>query len=97
MKSFNLIYFILLIEEVIGGGAFGVVYKGVVYGKTVAIKVLKRDIVNKEMFKTFLVELKIMAFVNFIKGGHENIIRLIGAYTEEIRNCEFGKMIVIVQ
>ncbi len=63
-------------------------YKGIVAGRTVAVKVLKQDIVNKEMFKTFLVELKIMAFVNFIKGGHENVLRLIGAYTEEIRNCK---------
>lgn len=52
-------------------------------GKFAAIKLPKNNC-DKELFKTFLDELKVMAYIKNL-GGHQNIVNLIGAYTGEIR------------
>ncbi|CAL8090050.1 unnamed protein product [Orchesella dallaii] len=69
-------------ENCLGKGAFGTVLKGRVEGisDVVAVKTINNDCeVNR--FKGFLSELKIMIYI----GRHPNIVSLIGASTEKIK------------
>lgn len=49
--------------------------------KPVAIKTTKPLTSGKEYFKALLSELKIMTYI----GGHDNIVNLIGACTQNIK------------
>ncbi|XP_021966941.1 fibroblast growth factor receptor homolog 2 isoform X1 [Folsomia candida] len=71
-------------DTLLGQGAFGVVRKGSVETEgharqVVAVKVLKSS-VEIDDFKSFLTELKIMAFI----GKHPNIVNLVAACTHNI-------------
>ena len=79
----------------LGSGQYGVVFKGILKPKPgaqvreyenvipVAVKTVRPN-VEIEYFKALLSELKILSYV----GSHENVARLLGAYTANIRNRE---------
>ena len=74
------------IEEEIGSGNFGTVYKGKVNAlngtkskTTVAIKSIK-DCVGNDEIKNFLYEIKIMGFID----PHLNLVSMVGSCTEEL-------------
>ena len=73
-------------EDILGSGQFGIVFKGILHrnGETnvVAIKTVNPD-VDVETFRSLLSEIKVMEFV----GKHENIIQMLGAFTENIEKC----------
>jgi len=75
----------MLGDQVLGTGQFGVVKKGLVNtGKSldvVAIKSMKDD-VDISDFKSFLFELKVMAYI----GTHENVVSLVASCTDDIRS-----------
>jgi len=70
---------------ILGKGEFGVVFKGTVEkGGTleeVAIKTTKSSN-NAQYIRNLLSELKVMIYI----GEHPNIVRLVGANTDDIRN-----------
>ncbi|ODM89156.1 Astacin-like metalloprotease toxin 1 [Orchesella cincta] len=68
------------VEQLLGSGAFGVVYAGTAKGIKAAIKVPKPGC-SLETFKSFLSEVKVMGYL----GSHENILGFIGAYVNEIQ------------
>ena len=63
-----------------GEGEFGVCVKGEYQGRPVAVKTSK-DIADVTVFKNFLREVKIMAYI----GNHENIVEFVGAHVGAIR------------
>lgn len=60
------------------------VYKGIVEGRSVAVKTTKKD-ADKSYLKALLSELKIMIYL----GYHENIVPLIGASTKDLDKGNF--------
>ena len=75
-----------VIEEEIGSGNFGTVYKGKVNAlngtkskTTVAIKSIT-DCVGNDEIKNFLYEMKIMGFIE----PHLNLVSMVGSCTEEL-------------
>lgn len=72
-------------ENMLGKGAFGTVLKGRVEGikDFVAVKTVNSSC-EVNQFKGFLSELKIMIFI----GKHPNIVSLIGASTEKIKESK---------
>ncbi|KAM0874451.1 hypothetical protein ACQ4PT_037416 [Festuca glaucescens] len=74
-------------ESIIGRGSYGVVYKGVEDGKTIAVK----------KFKSLFDEKKFMKEVNYLKMlNHKNIVRYIGYCNENSKRKEMynGKLIL---
>ena len=49
-------------EQKIGGGSFGTVYRGVCRGKTVAIKKLHQQSMDKDVLEEFKKEVEIMTY-----------------------------------
>jgi hypothetical protein len=75
------IYFMTGEGDLIGKGAFGVVYKAKHKDKgVVAVKMATTD--QKATFQTILLELKVILYL----GYHPNIVEFIGAVTGEIRS-----------
>lgn len=74
----------LVVHEKIASGSFGDLYKGVLSGKDVAIKVLKvgqyQDQAN--MLREFMQELSVLR-----KVRHKHIVQLIGACTKPPKLC----------
>lgn len=75
-------------SEVLGSGNFGQVIKGAIYDgndkrncNVVAVKTVKSNY-DISYFQTLLTEVKIMAYI----GRHTNVVSLVGACTENIRN-----------
>jgi len=64
----------------LGSGNFGIVYSGVAKGEPAAIKKPIRNC-EKETFKGVLSEVNVHCYI----GKHPNVIRIIGAYTREVR------------
>ena len=64
----------------LGSGQFGIVYKGIVNGRPVAVKTLKAN-ADKDYLKALLSELKIMCYL----GKHEHLVELIGANTSKLK------------
>ena len=72
------------LDEEIGNGAYGVVYKASLNeSQCVAIKYLRDGQTQEAELAEylFLEELSTMAFVNLRKGGHPNVIALVGGCT----------------
>ncbi|XP_030489677.2 serine/threonine-protein kinase CTR1 isoform X3 [Cannabis sativa] len=67
----------LALEEKIGSGSFGTVYRAKWRGSDVAVKVLKEQDFHAKHFKEFLEEVAIMKRLQ-----HSNIVRFIGAITQ---------------
>ncbi|CAL8128742.1 unnamed protein product [Orchesella dallaii] len=69
--------------KLLGSGAFGFVYKGRIHdlGKDCAFKLTQASC-SIATLKGLLSEIKILSYL----GKHENIVSLIGSYTEELRN-----------
>jgi len=65
------------LEEKIGGGCFGNVFKGAVRGKTVAIKKLHAQAMDAATLEEFRKEVEIMTHLR-----HPNIVLFMGACTE---------------
>ena len=65
-----------------GRGEYGTCLRGEFNGKPVAIKITAPEKAEVEFFKTFLKEVKIMAYI----GEHENIIGFMGAVIDKIQN-----------
>lgn len=65
------------LEEKIGGGCFGNVFKGTVRGKTVAIKKLHAQDMDQATLEEFRKEVEIMTHLR-----HPNIVLFMGACTE---------------
>jgi len=63
----------------LGFGNFGTVFKGTAKGKEAAIKQPNKDC-PKDTFKNVLSEVKILCYIGF----HQNVMKFIGAYVEEI-------------
>lgn len=61
----------------IGKGAFGVVYKGTIYGKAVAIKKLNKQDFSPEVLEEFVKEVKVMCRIR-----HPNVVLFMGACTD---------------
>jgi FMS-like tyrosine kinase 1 len=66
--------------DILGKGVSGVVYKGIIDGRPVAAKTIRKP-TDIHYLKALLSELKIMIYLEF----HENVIQLIGAYTKDIQ------------
>ncbi|KAJ3448428.1 serine/threonine-protein kinase -related [Anaeramoeba flamelloides] len=60
--------------ELIGKGGFGRVFKGTWGGKEVAIKVILKELINKDNLKAFQKEIYLLSTLK-----HENIIQFLGA------------------
>ncbi|KAJ6235604.1 serine/threonine-protein kinase -related [Anaeramoeba flamelloides] len=60
--------------ELIGKGGFGRVFKGTWEGKEVAIKVILKELINKDNLKAFQKEIYLLSTLK-----HENIIQFLGA------------------
>jgi len=81
-------------KQVLGSGAFGVVYKGKLVGSPnpVAIKtVLPHSEIT--YFKSLLSEVKVMIHI----GRHPHIVTIIGASTELIRESKIRYTIITWQ
>jgi len=68
-------------DEVLGIGAFGVVYKGKMNTLPVAVKTITPK-ADKVYVKSILSEIKVLIWI----GSHENIVQLIGVNTKDL-NC----------
>ncbi|KAF7129597.1 hypothetical protein RHSIM_Rhsim10G0204900 [Rhododendron simsii] len=66
----------------VGSGSFGDLYKGTYCSQEVAIKVLKADLLNKDMLTEFAQEVFIMR-----KIRHKNVVQFIGACTRPPNLC----------
>ncbi|GMP97842.1 hypothetical protein CsSME_00045946 [Camellia sinensis var. sinensis] len=73
---------VLKFESRVGSGSFGDLYKGTYCSQEVAIKVLKPDLVNKDMLREFAQEVFIMR-----KIWHKNVVQFIGACTRTPNLC----------
>ncbi|XP_028102098.1 serine/threonine-protein kinase STY17-like [Camellia sinensis] len=73
---------LLKFESRVGSGSFGDLYKGTYCSQEVAIKVLKPDLVNKDMLREFAQEVFIMR-----KIWHKNVVQFIGACTQTPNLC----------
>eukprot|EP01094_Clydonella_sp_ATCC50884_P021514 TRINITY_DN475_c0_g1_i2.p1 TRINITY_DN475_c0_g1~~TRINITY_DN475_c0_g1_i2.p1 ORF type:complete len:551 (-),score=188.99 TRINITY_DN475_c0_g1_i2:747-2399(-) len=62
------------LEEIVGEGAFGVVWKSRVRGTTVAVKIPKKQYLSESQYAAFLSEVEIMSKIN-----HKNICLFMGA------------------
>jgi hypothetical protein len=86
VPHFSVIYSLPIEDKVLGSGTYGIVNKGIVWLGSelipVAIKTIRPG-VDISYFKALLSELKIMAYIG---NGHENIVHLVAACTENIRN-----------
>uniref|UniRef100_A0A8W7K7P8 Protein kinase domain-containing protein n=1 Tax=Anopheles albimanus TaxID=7167 RepID=A0A8W7K7P8_ANOAL len=86
----------LVLQERLGDGAFGVVWKATAVGisaneaeTTVAVKMLRKKH-NKDAIRSLIAELKIMVHL----GQHLNVVNLLGAVTKNIVD---GELMVIVE
>ena len=70
------------VQEVLGEGAFSVVYRGVHNGRQVAVKRLKYQHLNEELVSKFSVEVAILSRVR-----HRNAVAFVGAVTEQPNLC----------
>ncbi|KAF5960887.1 hypothetical protein HYC85_002096 [Camellia sinensis] len=73
---------LLKFESRVGSGSFGDLYKGTYCSQEVAIKVLKPDLVDKDMLREFTQEVFIMR-----KIRHKNVVQFIGACTRTPNLC----------
>lgn len=64
-------------ETELGKGAFGVVYKGIIFGKAVAIKKLNKQNFTNEVMEEFIKEVCVMC-----KIRHPNVTLFMGACTD---------------
>jgi len=64
-------------EAQLGKGAFGVVYKGTIFGKAVAIKKLNKQDFSSEVLEEFVKEVKVMCRIR-----HPNVVLFMGACTD---------------
>lgn len=64
-------------EAQLGKGAFGVVYKGTIFGKAVAIKKLNKQDFEKDALDEFVKEVKVMCRIR-----HPNVVLFMGACTD---------------
>ncbi|CAL8122848.1 unnamed protein product [Orchesella dallaii] len=76
-------------KNVLGSGAFGMVLKGKVYGRPVAVKTVNR-FADKSYLQALLSELKIMIYI----GKHDSIVELVGAFTSQLRR---GNVYIFVE
>jgi len=67
----------------LGSGEFGIVYKGRLEDRDVAVKTVQQNI-EKIYIKSLMVELKILMMLK----EHENIISLVGATTSKLGSGE---------
>jgi hypothetical protein len=72
--------------EILGSGAFGIVYKGIVHGVPAAVKTVKAD-GGKESLKALLSEIKIIMYI----GKHEHIVQLLAANTSDLQKGTWGQ------
>ncbi|KAH7849294.1 hypothetical protein Vadar_015838 [Vaccinium darrowii] len=73
---------LLKFENKVGSGSFGDLYKGTYCSQEVAIKVLKPDLLHKDMLTEFAQEVFIMR-----KIRHKNVVQFIGACTRPPNLC----------
>nr|XP_009802147.1 PREDICTED: probable serine/threonine-protein kinase DDB_G0267514 isoform X2 [Nicotiana sylvestris] len=73
---------LLMFENRVASGSFGVLYKGTYCSQEVAIKVLKPKQLNMDMLKEFSQEVFIMR-----KIRHKNVVQFIGACTRSPNLC----------
>ncbi|KAF3440364.1 hypothetical protein FNV43_RR18648 [Rhamnella rubrinervis] len=72
----------LKVENKVGSGSYGDLYKGSYCSQEVAIKVLKPERVNAEMLREFSQEVYIMR-----KIRHKNVVQFLGACTQPPNLC----------
>ncbi|XP_035711954.1 vascular endothelial growth factor receptor kdr-like isoform X2 [Folsomia candida] len=65
--------------SLLGSGAYGLVYKGSLDGRNIAVKTLKRN-ADVNYLRSLLTELKVMIYLN----EHPNIVNLVGANTKHL-------------
>ncbi|KAL8168379.1 hypothetical protein V2J09_009878 [Rumex salicifolius] len=75
-------YSILQIGKQVASGSFGDLYKGNYYGREVAIKILKPELINTELLEEFYQEVNITR-----KVQHKNVVQFIGACTQPPNLC----------
>ena len=74
-------------RSVLGEGQYGRCIRGKIRGQDVAVKMNKSSDVS--VFKDFLSELKIMAYV----GVHENVVEFLGAVVDDIQKGVWQRLI----
>ncbi|XP_022145347.1 serine/threonine-protein kinase STY17-like isoform X2 [Momordica charantia] len=72
----------LKLENKVGSGSYGDLYRGTYFSQEVAIKVLRPELINEEMIKEFSQEVYIMR-----KVRHKNVVQFIGACTRPSNLC----------
>ncbi|KAL5557456.1 hypothetical protein UlMin_039692 [Ulmus minor] len=72
----------LTVDNKVGSGAYGDLYKGTYCSQDVAVKILKLERVNAEMLREFSQEVYIMR-----KVRHKNVVQFIGACTRHPHLC----------
>lgn len=84
-------------QGILGSGAYGVVYKGHLWGQMVAVKTIK-PFADKAYLKALLSEIKVLIHL----GQHENIVSLLGAFTSHLKSgvvyefleyCQLGDLL----
>ena len=71
-------------EKILGSGAFGVVYAGLLSNSVpVAVKTFKGTL-DVEEFMAVLAEVKIMAYL----GDHEHVVKFLGADVSQITESQ---------
>ena len=71
----------------LGSGNFGNVRLATLNGRTIAVKSQSPADGTRASFIALLTELKVMLYIEK-QGGHDNIVRLVGANTTDIKTCD---------
>jgi hypothetical protein len=86
-KSCYIIYVLVFQTDsktILGKGNFGIVYRGEVQGKEVAVKTLLPDVLDAKSIRSMLAEMRVMSEL----GTHPNIVRLVGVHTRDVEQGE---------
>ncbi|XP_030485929.2 serine/threonine-protein kinase STY8 [Cannabis sativa] len=73
---------LLKVEDKVGSGSYGDLYRGTYCSQEVAVKILKLERINAEMLRDFTQEVYIMR-----KIRHKNVVQFIGACTRHPNLC----------
>ncbi|XP_035713628.1 macrophage colony-stimulating factor 1 receptor 1-like isoform X2 [Folsomia candida] len=76
-------------NKILGSGQFGVVLRGKLRGKDIAVKTVQGN-VDRESLLSFMDEIKVMIYL----GSHPNLIELVGSDT---KGLEKGRVFLLVE